>query len=118
MHTKVLQLCLTLATPWTVAYQAPLSMEFLRQEYWNRLPCPPVGDLPHSGIKPKSLVSPALASEFFTTSTQEALCPYNIMLHLYNNHNMYLVRGEILGARVLCVNERVSAVYKGHCFAV
>ena len=119
MHAKVLQLCLALATPWTVAYQAPLSMEFPRQEYWSGLPCPPVGDLPRSGIEPKSLVSPALASEFFTTSiTQEALCTYNTVLYLYNIHNTYLMRGEILGARVLCVNERVSAVCKGHCLAV
>ena len=36
------------ATPWTVACQAPLSMEFSRQECWSGLPCPPPGDLPHS----------------------------------------------------------------------
>ena len=40
---------------WTVAHQAPLSMGFSRQEYWSGLPCPPPGDLPHSGIKPTSL---------------------------------------------------------------
>ena len=39
-------------------------MEFSRQEYWSRLPFPPPGDLPNSGIKP---VSPALAGGFFTT---------------------------------------------------
>ena len=37
-------------TPWTVAYQAPLSMEFPRQEYWSGLPFPPPGDLPNTGI--------------------------------------------------------------------
>ena len=94
-------------------------MNFPRQEYWSGLPCPPVGDLPHSGIELKSLVFPALASRFCTTSiTQEALCTYNIMLYLYNIHNMNLMRGEILGARVLGVNEHVSAVYKGHCLTV
>ena len=41
-------------TPWTVARQAPLSMGFSRQEYWSGLPCPPPGDLPNSGIKPRS----------------------------------------------------------------
>ena len=41
-----------LATLWTVACQAPLSMEFSRQEYWTGLPCPPPGDLPNPGIKP------------------------------------------------------------------
>ena len=42
-------------TPWTVACQAPLSMEFSRQEYWSGLPCPPPGDLPNPGIEPTSL---------------------------------------------------------------
>ena len=52
------------ATPWTVAHQAPLAMEFLRQEYWNGLSFPPPGDLPNPGIK---LESPALAGSVFTT---------------------------------------------------
>ena len=39
------------ATPWTVAYQAPLSMEFSRQEYWSGLPFPSPGNLPHPGIE-------------------------------------------------------------------
>ena len=54
-------------TPWTVAHQAPLSTEFSRQEYWNQLPFPPPGDFPDPGIEPVSLVSSALAGEFFTT---------------------------------------------------
>ena len=57
-----------LVTPRTVTHQAPLSMEFSRQEYWSGLPFPPPGDLPKSGIKPPSLVSPVLASRFFTTA--------------------------------------------------
>ena len=53
------------ATPWTVAYKAPLSMEFSRQEYWSGLPFPSPGDLPDSGIEPKSpaLQADALPSE-------------------------------------------------------
>ena len=39
-------------TPWTVAHQAPPSMEFSRQEYWNGLPFPAPGDLPDPGIEP------------------------------------------------------------------
>ena len=54
-------------TPWTVAYQDPLSMGFFRQEYWSGLPFPPPGDLPHPGSAPTSLVSPALEEGFFTT---------------------------------------------------
>ena len=52
------------STPWSVAHQAPLSMGFPRQKYWNRLPFPSPGDLPNPGIKP---ASPVLASGFFTT---------------------------------------------------
>ena len=51
----------------TIVRQAPLSMEFSRQEYWSRLPCPSPGDLPYPGIKLASLVSPALAHGLFTT---------------------------------------------------
>ena len=43
---------LTLATPWTVAHQASLSMGFSRQEYWSGLPFPCPSDLPSSGIEP------------------------------------------------------------------
>ncbi|ELR59872.1 hypothetical protein M91_19863, partial [Bos mutus] len=49
-------------------HQAPLSMGFSRQEYWSGLPYPPPGDLPNPRIKPMSLMSPALAGGFFTTS--------------------------------------------------
>ena len=56
------------ATLWTVAHQAPLSMGFSRQGYWSGLPFPSPGDLPNPGIEPGSLMSPALADGFFTTS--------------------------------------------------
>ena len=39
------------------------------REYWSGLPCRPPGDLPDPGIEPESLMSPALAGRFFTTST-------------------------------------------------
>ena len=42
------------AIPWTVAYQAPLSMGFSRQQYWSALPFPSPGDLPDPGIEPGS----------------------------------------------------------------
>ena len=48
--------------PYNSTHQAPLSMGFSRQEYWNRLPCPLPEDLPHPGIKLASLKSPALVS--------------------------------------------------------
>ena len=87
------QSCLT-ATPWTVARQAPLSMEFSRQEYWSRLPFPTSGDLPDPGIELVSLASPALAVRYFTTGK----------LNLYNvsktkvvgkGHFLLFPKGEI-----------------------
>ena len=64
----VIKSCLTLATPWTVAYQAALSMGFPRQKNWNGLPFPSPGDLPNPGIEPGS---PALwADSFYHLSHQ------------------------------------------------
>ena len=54
------QSCSTLCDPMTVAYKAPLSMEFSRQEYWSALPFPSPGDLPDPGTEPKS---PALRAD-------------------------------------------------------
>ena len=58
-----------LETPWTIPHKATLSKGFSRQEYWSGLPFVPPGDLPAPGFEPKSLMSPALADRFFTTST-------------------------------------------------
>ena len=61
-------------TPWTVAYQAPLSMGFSRQEYWSGLPFPSPGDLPDPGIEPEfpALEADALTSEPPAKPTSEA----------------------------------------------
>ena len=65
VKVKLLSQVWLFATPWTVAYQAPLSMGFSRQEYWSGLPFPSPGDLPDSGIEPRSpaLQADALPSE-------------------------------------------------------
>ena len=64
-------------TAWTVACQAPLSMGHSRQEYWSGLLCPPPGDLPKSGIEPRS---PSTANGFFPTEPpgkpQTHICVY------------------------------------------
>ena len=60
--------------PWTVAHQAPLSMEFSRQECWSGVPFPTPGDLSDLGIKPPSLLSPALAGRLFGASGKEPAC--------------------------------------------
>ena len=51
-------------TPWTVTYQAPLSMGFSRQEYWSGVPLPSPGDLPNPGIEPGS---PAFQADALTS---------------------------------------------------
>ena len=63
-------------TPWTVVHQAPLSMGFPRQAYWNVLPFSTPGDLCDPRIEPKSPVSPALAGEFFAISAPWDACTY------------------------------------------
>ena len=68
MHAQLLSHVQLFVTTWTVAHQAPLPMEFSRQECWSELPFPTPGYLPDSGIKPLSVVPPALVSGFFTTA--------------------------------------------------
>ena len=65
VKVKLLSRVRLFATPWTVAYQAPLSMRFSRQECWSGLPFPSPGDLPDPGIEPGSpaLQADALLSE-------------------------------------------------------
>ena len=64
-ESEVTQLCRLFATPWTVAYQASLSMRFSRQEYWSGLPFPFPGNLPNPGIKPRS---PTLQTDALTSA--------------------------------------------------
>ena len=52
-------------TPWTVAHQAPLSLGFSSQEHWSQSPFPAPGGLPHPGMEPKSLSSPAWQADPF-----------------------------------------------------
>ena len=76
-------------TPWTVAYQAPLSIEFSRHKYWSGFPCPPPGHLPNPGIKPMSLMSPTLEGRFFTTSTVWEAHVYVCVYIYVNAHTLF-----------------------------
>ena len=106
-HIRVLMyMCLVLAclvisdsaTPWPVACQVPLSMEFSRQEYWSGLPFPSSGDLPDPGIEPIFLAfpaSPAWAGWFFTSwTTGEAhmpyICVYYSCVYTYAMHIVFV----------------------------
>ena len=77
-----------------LAHQAPLSMEFSRQEYWSRLPFPSPGDLPNLEMEPESLVSPAMAGGFFITVPPEK------HQRLYNSVNQ------------LCFNKKTFKSYQ------
>ena len=95
MHEQT-QLYPTLCTPWTVAHQGLLSLEFPRQEYWSGLPCPPPGDLLNPEIK---LESPALQMDslpvelpgkpmylstvLLTRPTLPAICFYSLKISIY-----------------------------------
>ena len=81
-----------------VAHQAPLSMGFSWQKYWNGWLCSPPGDLPDPGIDPASLMSLALAGEFFTTWEAQRCWIYkqvglsNVLCeHLYVEDLVYFV---------------------------
>ena len=80
---SLLSKCPALATPWTVAHQAPLSVGFPRQEYWRGLPFPTSEDLADPGIKPVSLLSSALARRLFTNcATQKAPLSPGVCLNI------------------------------------
>ena len=66
-HCLHSQFCLTFCNSMGYSLPVPLSKKFSRQEYWSGLPFPPPWDLSNPGIKPASLVSPALSGGFFTT---------------------------------------------------
>ena len=76
-------ICVRCATPWTVALQAPLNMEFSMKECWSGLPFPIPRDLPNPGIKPMSLASPTLPSRLFSTAPSgKTIWHYNIYLFI------------------------------------
>ena len=94
VHAKSLQSCLTLCYPMDFCSPGSSVHEILRQEYWSGLPCPPPGDLPDPEIELVSLMSLALAREFFTTSaTWEAqiITPSNTVAHILWYNCPYIV---------------------------
>ena len=80
VHAQSLSHVRLFATPWTVAHQAPLSVGFPKQEYWNGLLFSPPGDLLYPGIEH---MSPALAGRCFTSEPSEAR--EEIQVRLYWN---------------------------------
>ena len=79
---KLLSCVRLFAIPWSVAYQAPPSMEFSRQEYWSGLPFPSPGELPDPGIEPRS---PALQADALPSELPGKPLPSLIIHTLWNS---------------------------------
>ena len=77
VHAQLLSYVQLFESSWTIAHQAPLSMEFSRQEYWSGLSFPPPGDLPNPGTEPVSPASSTLAAGFSTTVPPGKPCEYS-----------------------------------------
>ena len=75
--------------PWTVGHQAPLSMEFPRQEYWSGLPLPPPGDLPDPGIEPGS---PALQVDSLPSEPPRNPIYHNTIVLIISHYNTMISR--------------------------
>ena len=87
-HFSCVQLFVTL---WTVAFQAPLSMWFSRQEYWCGLPCLPPGDLPDLGMEPMPACISCISGRFFTHwTTWEAHMLVCVCVCVYNIYILYI----------------------------
>ena len=96
------------ATRWPVTHQAPLSMGFLRQDYWRQLPSPPSGDLPNLAIISMSLKSPLLAGGFFTTSTT-----WEAFTHTHTHTHTHTVFYEFS-----FINYYINIEYSSLCYTV
>ena len=103
-RAKSLQSCPTLWTLQTIACQAPLSMGFSRQEYQSGLLCPPPGDLHNPGIKPESLMPPALVGRFFIPSATREEVTYEINRILHRKYYVYTQQIHTV-MNMTCYNE-------------
>ena len=104
------KLRLTLATPWTAGFQAFLSMEFSRQEYWSGLPFSSPGDLPDPGIKPRS---PALQADSLLTKLcwKKILSRFNARYRMLGAGALRRPRGMVWGGRREGGSGRGTRVY-------
>ena len=104
----------TLYHPGAVAHQAPLSLEFSRQEYWSELPFPSPGDIPHPGIEPRSpaLQADSLPSEPPWMPLTHSICSLNISflpLFLLNFRSQYYSAVGSCGRKTWFVPVDISA---------
>ena len=96
---KVKSLHRVFATPWTVAYQAPQSMELSRQKYWSGLPFPSPGDLPNPGIKPRS---PAFQADALPSEPLMLCCVQGLLTwELDSDSKRLFIPSSVLGMYIL-----------------
>ena len=86
MKVKSLSRVQLFSTPWAIAYQAPPSVGFSRQEYWSVLPFPSPGDLPNTGIEPGS---PAFQADALTSEPPgKPISKYSILFNTSNKASL------------------------------
>ena len=100
MYVCVFSVMSDFGVPWTVPFQAPMSIEFSRQEYGSGLPFPTPEDLTNPEIKPVSPASPALTDKFFDTSTT------------WEAPGIPLVKDVMLELRLVCQINKARQVFK------
>ena len=89
MCAKPLQSCPTICDSLDCTCQTPLSVGLSRKEHGSRLPCPPPGDLPHSGIKPASPVAPALQADSSPLRHQGSSSINGDNHHFHHHHHLH-----------------------------
>ena len=107
------------ATLWTISHQAPLSIEFSKQEHWSKLPFPPPGDLPKPETKLESLVSHVLQVDSLPLSYQGStipckLIPYDKSWLLKNVFVYFWLHWVFVGVWELSL----AAVSRGYCLVM
>ena len=117
LKVKLLSHVLLFATPWTVAFQAPLSMEFSRQENWSGLPFPTPENLPDPGIELVSLESPARAMD--SLPLPHLGSPTNILHDSYVRQVLKQQMKPVLLRSILEMNFALEICFlHPHCFSL
>ena len=98
------------AAPWTVTWQAPLSMEFSGQEHWSGLPFPIPWDLLNPGIEPVSLVSPVTGGFFITNAIYFCFINYAKVFDCVDHNKLWKILKEMgIPGHLTCLPRKLYA---------